>query len=353
MKPKRKGRETKVASNIHILTTRLRIDQIERCVEIYRLGWAVILLERKMKIGKKSELLGIEISYLTYFLCRGSIHQNHSVEGCPFLASFSVFDGHNGVGAADTCAEYFSRSVATRAAHYYSSMMREETAAIKTKDPSSSSGKSTSMTMRTHIDAIVCESIRSSVRAINEKLLETYISGTTLNGLFFQFDMNNNSVRVYCANIGDSKSVMYKGTPPVRLKRGVRLSETLPIPENSIDGYMSFSSRRISSTSAVNALVMSEDHTLGMASERKRVTNNEEFVWRPLPIELESKFDIWSSVDKEEKRLKDAAKFIDGLVKEYPLPPEMGTIVIPTAFTYSHELATVHSNKIGTNPCVN
>ena len=57
-------------------------------------------------------------------------------------------------------------------------------------------------------DAMLCEAFRSSCQYVDKRLRLTSHSGTTMSSIFLRQDENDDSIRVLCSNIGDSRTVM-------------------------------------------------------------------------------------------------------------------------------------------------
>lgn len=137
---------------------------------------------------------------------RGSMYMDHAADGCPHMASFSVFDGHNGSVAASLCAEYFNRRVVKRIQKLLG-VSPASNASLE--EPTSAASP---LSRRDEVDAIVCESIRLSVVEIDMNIQLNHHSGCSINSLFLLFSPETSAVRVYCANLGTSRTVMFAPT---------------------------------------------------------------------------------------------------------------------------------------------
>ena len=94
-------------------------------------------------------------------------------------------------------------------------------------------------------DAFLCESVRQEAAAISDEMQQQGNSGTTCNALFIKV-IGENSIRLYCANVGDSRSLL--------------------IRDDSI-------------------LYLSEDHVLSLPRELKRIKQRKVAKWFPLPAD--------------------------------------------------------------------
>lgn len=187
---------------------------------------------------------------------RGSMFLSHKAEGCPQLASFSVFDGHNGSVAASACSQHFNRNVATRV-HKFRSC---------------TSPPSIKLPQEMQNDAIFCESFRLSCIEMDRNVQFSHKSGCTLNSLFLEWNQEDGSVRAYCANVGDSKCALYT---PFKIPDGTTTADsTHDIPLALIK------------STQTHAFAMSVDHKLDLPRERKRIKDRLPLEWRPLPSDV-------------------------------------------------------------------
>lgn len=233
---------------------------------------------------------------------RGYMKASHAFEGYPNTSSFAVFDGHNGSMAASICSQFFTPYVLNRVRLLTSVMgdVSEDFSELSDQDMK---------------DAIMCESIRLTVTELDENIQASHHSGTTLNALFMV--QGQECTRVYCANVGDSRSVMY-------VCDGDRNRTSF----NS-DMFQFESEHGSSRKSAVNRvfrrhLQLSEDHKLTLLRERERLEEKVPIRFKPLPSDitvcemivvceeeddgLKSGFLEWGYPPKE--TLTHAAKFI-------------------------------------------
>ena len=195
---------------------------------------------------------------------RISVCLGHKIDGMPRLASFFVFDGHAGVGAAKFCQEYFASRVVRR---------------IKALLESSELSDDLRSSLRSsdELDHIVCESLRRTCLEmdLNTKLRDA--SGTTLNGILVLRDEMASRTRVYCANVGDSRCVLFayprdSNPQPASTKTFESASSSW-----SVDDHPSLRSNCI--------FPMSEDHKVSQPLERLRLLSGsrESVDWSPFP----------------------------------------------------------------------
>ena len=111
------------------------------------------------------------------------------------ISSFGIFDGHNGSKAATYCAENLNNKVENA----YNGLYK------KTVDTFGE----TALADSDIDDGLMCQAIRASIASVNEKILKDNVSGTTSVTLYFKKSLATNSIRMYCANVGDSRAVMY------------------------------------------------------------------------------------------------------------------------------------------------
>lgn len=194
------------------------------------------------------------------------------VDGCPNISSFGVFDGHNGSLAASICAQHFNRRVVRRIKRLMDI-------------PYSQDDISDDFSRQDQIDAIVCESIRLTALEIDANIQSSHHSGCTLNALFLLHDPDSGSTRVYCANIGDSRCVMFS---PIESTIGGsvgsrRMDSSDALISTEHDSVKSNLSRK---ASRVIAYQMSEDHKLSLQRERTRIENQYECSSPSLPSDV-------------------------------------------------------------------
>ena len=201
---------------------------------------------------------------------RGSMQITHAKEGAPHLSSFGIFDGHCGSMAASHCAEHFNRRVALR--------FRTFLEAKKTYKPEFPCRY---FTPQDETDAIVCESIRLTAFELDANIKRSHPSGSTLCSIFILHDPQTSSTRVYCANIGDSGCIMF--TPNGRVDEN-SLWDAAEVSEHESSRSSSNASRRMGG--GCQAYRMSEDHSLALPRERKRVENNLPCTCLSLPSEV-------------------------------------------------------------------
>lgn len=196
---------------------------------------------------------------------RVHVSLTYSTEGRLNLSSFGVYDGHNGSLASQFCSVHFHN----RVDHRFNALT-ESALAIPP-------GMIAGLPDDDQLDAIMCESIRTTCLEMNENLWLRCEAGTTLCVLFALSDHEKRISRLYCANVGDSRCVLYTTAvaQPSRCRNTghsarVGLSQQptdyVPLMENSV-------------------YAMSEDHALSNPKELARMqsTNRMEPAWIPFP----------------------------------------------------------------------
>lgn len=214
---------------------------------------------------------------------RGSMFTTHKADGCPLISSFSVFDGHSGAVGASACAHHFNRAVVNRVKKFRSSQhMFQNYSDLTIEDKS---------------DAIYCESIKLSCVELDRNIKQSHKSGCTLNSLFVDVDASDNSgnIRVYCANVGDSRCVLYTHFMEAPNAPNSHFAPNAPsgadaltasasgLPRNLIDPSNTLSGR---AKDKVITVLMSQDHKLTLQRERDRIVNGTPLTWIPLPSHI-------------------------------------------------------------------
>ena len=141
-------------------------------------------------------------------------------------AAFGVFDGHGGKHASSICSKSFCTTVLETA---------DKMNAKETLDPDD----------RDANDAILCESARLASDKIDREIKRQGKSGTTATTVFARLEYSGR-IRLWCVNIGDSRSILVCG------------------------GEVYF---------------LSEDHNLELQREVDRIVHQKLPTWHPLPKE--------------------------------------------------------------------
>jgi hypothetical protein len=186
---------------------------------------------------------------------RGSMFLDHQSQGMPHIASFAVFDGHNGSVAASACSQDFASNTVSR--------LKKMRSYVPTA-PAPSDEDVRDLTM--------CESIRLTCLEMDQNIQFSHRSGCTLNALFLD-RLDDGSIRAYCANVGDSKCAIFT--------KADMLAAAVPANES---GSQETPATTKASTSFVYA--MSVDHKLGLRRESERVRNRAPLEWQPLPSDV-------------------------------------------------------------------
>ena len=124
-------------------------------------------------------------------------------------------------------------------------------------------------------DAIVTASLVLTTMEINANILRSHHSGSTLSSLFLVHNFQSGDTRAYCANVGDSRCVVF-----LRNKDDVSTEDTILSTEH--DSVKTSAS----AYNAVLAYQMSEDHKVSLARERIRIENKQECKVPVLPSEV-------------------------------------------------------------------
>lgn len=169
------------------------------------------------------------------------------------MASFGVFDGHNGSLAADTCSkelclevvrEFLEMKHALEVAH--SPYMQADVISQEDRE-----------------DALLCEALRRASEHLNAKIRATEDeSGTAMCSLFLSMSPTK-SIRCICANIGDSRCVLYT--------QAISSIALIPYNRRSRSNSLKSGDTLNPVMSPLKSYKMSEDHTLALMRERSRV----------------------------------------------------------------------------------
>lgn len=194
-------------------------------------------------------------------------------EDVSHIASFGVFDGHFGTLAASVCAQHLHKTILKRFKKY---------SGMKPKLP-------TELTLQQQQDAIFCESARLTYEEVDEGIRERDKSGCTGISIFLIRDIDDDSVRLYCSNVGDSRCVLFttfiNGMDSDKDSRVV--SQAGSGEEDIIrDVFYGSDMDKIVTSRMTYAFPMNEDHKLTLPRERYRVESQSSFPWRPLPSNI-------------------------------------------------------------------
>lgn len=174
-----------------------------------------------------------------------SVFASHENQDAPGVASFGVFDGHSGEYAAELCSHELHKEVVSCVFALSEAVARNRESQHFTLQHIASEDLH---------DALLCESLRRSCLALDEYVRSSnQSSGTTAVSLFLQ-QVDRYTVRAVCANIGDSRCVLY-GQPLNSMK-----FLTDPVPSSSQP-----------SATLPRVFPMTEDHKLSTLRERSRV----------------------------------------------------------------------------------
>lgn len=160
------------------------------------------------------------------------------------------------------------------------------------------------LTRQERLDAVLAESVRLSCQEMDENIRASDKSGTCATSVFLLLDPASGATRVYCANVGDSRTVLFGSKLRACSERsgldgslhsisrsedgselgvsehdGIRVTE--PLPKNA----------RNKANRSTMAYALSEDHVLSLPREKLRVQGEggrlslPQF-WNPLPAEV-------------------------------------------------------------------
>lgn len=200
------------------------------------------------------------------------------------MSSFGVFDGHFGTVAASVCAQHLHKTILKKVNKF-----QEQTPT-----------RETNLTPQEKYDAIFCESARQAYLEIDEGVRNRDNSGTTGISVFMVRSVVDDSVRLYCSNVGDSRCVLFSSfvNGMDYLKDSANTSRSSPIDETDHYGgaideeeirdtfYGSEPLNNRLNSKVTYAFPLNEDHKLSLPHERMRLETKAPFVWRCLPSNI-------------------------------------------------------------------
>lgn len=145
------------------------------------------------------------------------------------ISSFGVYDGHGGGYASRVCSQTLHLKIIQKYLEYMNN---------KTSESSEASD----------MDAYFCEAVRQSIFEINHVIRQESTAGCTMVSIFL-VSLPDESIRVYCPWIGDSRCAMYVGQNREKV-------------------------------------LLTEDHKPSLERERQRIDAAIPIVWVGRPIEI-------------------------------------------------------------------
>jgi serine/threonine protein phosphatase PrpC len=186
-------------------------------------------------------------------------------EGFPEIASFGVFDGHFGTIAASVCSQHLHRTVLKRFKKLQEMKVQSQTI----------------LTSQQKFDALFCEAVRQVYEEIDENIRLKDNSGCTGISIFIVRNTVDESMRVYCCNVGDSRGVLF--TPFIDGTEHPREVGMLTEEDEIRDFFYGTDLDRSEHSRILFAFPLSEDHKLTLPRERRRLEDMSGLPWRPLP----------------------------------------------------------------------
>ena len=181
-------------------------------------------------------------------------------EGAKNIASFGVFAGHDGPTAADVCAAELHAAVVRTYMGLSKALESNKSSIYLQSEVISQSDKN---------DAILCEAYRRCCERLSDRIKAgDSDSGTSAVSLLMTM-YSDKSIRCICANIGDSRCVVYSqniaAVSNLPFNNRVRNNSMRPRANSARGGDPG------SPLNALKSFTMSEEHTLQLLRERSRV----------------------------------------------------------------------------------
>lgn len=158
---------------------------------------------------------------------------------------FSVFDGHLGSDAASFCAGHFNARLLER----LRVLARDQTTYLRVDGVAAGD-------VDEDFHRLALDSLRLTVEEMDLNVRARCEAGTTLNSLLVVSDARSGIAHLYCANVGDSRSVLFARPAS---------SEGKPALGQTLDSFS------LSALAPGSVLSLSEDHKLSLGRERARI----------------------------------------------------------------------------------
>ena len=184
-----------------------------------------------------------------------------------------MFDGHYGGYAAAVSAQTLNHDVLRR----YNDLTQRL----------SESDEFNGLSAQEKADALFVESLRISCSELDENIRGQHSSGCTMNCLFVMPSQEYDGTRVVCANIGDSRTILFTAVTDGRghfnefgLSSSEHSESTMTMSRTDSDASNVSKSRKI------KIFPCSEDHRLTLNHERTRIEERLRPDHRALPSDL-------------------------------------------------------------------
>lgn len=202
---------------------------------------------RSSKVLDISKSLAVGIFSATAGADEICVYKSHIDDSAKNIASFGVFDGHDGDFAAKLCSKELHTTVIQNFNHLNKVIDLLEDSPYFSQEV---------ISKQERLDTLLCESLRRASAQVNEFARKADSkSGTTAISLFLH-QHDDKTIRATCSNLGDSRCVLYGST--------FASIKYLPFaqPNSHREGSPGF---------VLKSYNMSEDHKLSLLRERSRV----------------------------------------------------------------------------------
>lgn len=260
---------------------------------------------------------------------------SHKDIGLPNISSFGVYDGHGGVSIFFFYADHLFLIIKVVAAEYCKTVLHAKILRnfrylltanselclgkkgiydYSNKDFSEedtlelykclfeyhSSNSCEELSVQFQIDAMFTLAASDACLEVNKDIQDMTDDGTTVSSVFIHtipayaspLLTHANSPRIYCVNVGDSRSVLTHVIHPQDISKTEQSMHSLSVTRRSSisnhtnnigDGF-----RNISPTISRLAVLyeLSQDHNLSLARERDRIINRDKVIQQLLPFEV-------------------------------------------------------------------
>lgn len=197
---------------------------------------------------------------------------SHESDGIPEAASVGVFDGHYGEWAAAVSAQTLNHDVIRRYKRLSARLQTNEFTGLSSQEKA---------------DALFVESVRLSCAELDYNIRSQHSSGCTANCLFIMPSEEHDESRVYCTNIGDSRTILFTAVTDEQghlnefgLSSSEHSGSTVSLSRTDSD------SSNLNNARQVKIFPCSEDHRLSLSRERLRIEGKVKPARQPLPADL-------------------------------------------------------------------
>jgi len=234
------------------------------------------------------------------------ISLNHKNEGFNNIASFGVFDGHNGSRSAQFCSDNVHKLILKS---FHNLLFKYQDHEL--------------INNHEFLDGLLCQAINEICISTDSYLKEITRSGCTLNSLFLIYNPLDQTINIYNANIGDSRCVMINynqkyintSTSSTFINSSNSLNQIAPMnkvhfekdisdSKHSVSTYIassidsidqsfhnitsSITSKSVKIKREVTCTALSDDHNLMLLRERSRLVNRSTIYSDVLPNYIDS-----------------------------------------------------------------